>query len=202
MILGLLICGILVAVMREMRRLGCLVLVMMMMIWMEEVWWWLLMLLQLLLAWRRAACQRWRYGQHWRRCSRQRGRHGQRQWQRQRLQAAYAVRRVRRINIAPSQMIVVVVGAATGIRWAATAAGARSIAVGAFVARPPLHVCVCNEGWGKDAQNGGNSCNNKRCAHSGSKMKGHCASMCLQELSTYHCDCWTTFCAGNAPRQS
>lgn len=75
------------------------------------------------------------------------------------MQPAYAVRRVCCINIAASQMIVVVVGAAAGNWSAATAARARSVAVGALVPRPPLNMCVCNKrDGGTDAQNCGHSC--------------------------------------------
>lgn len=65
-------------------------------------------------------------------------------WQRQRLQAAYTVRRVRCVNVATSQMIVVVVGTVVASYWGTTAAtrATRPIAVGAFVSRPPLHMCV------------------------------------------------------------
>jgi len=44
-------------------------------------------------------------------------------------------------------MVVVVVGAAVASYWCTTAAAraTRPISVGAFVSRPPLHMCVCNE---------------------------------------------------------
>lgn len=159
MVLRLLVGDILVAVQRVQRHMvvrGVLVVVRMCMsvvhmlllllVWVEIV---VRRLLQMLLV----LCGWWRDRRG--RCSSRR-RVGQ--WQRQWLQAPYAVRRVGCVNVAPPQVVVVYgAGAATVVvqvvvevsasssssRTTGHARTIQSVAVGALVARPPLHVRVC-----------------------------------------------------------
>lgn len=157
MVLRFLVGGIIVAVVWIQRHMVVRVMVvrmrvvhmLLLLVWMEVLL--LLQRLMLLLLCSRRCGRRRRWRGSTRRWV------GQWQWQRQhhrqRLQTSYAVRRVGRVDVAPPQVVVVYVAAAAVVvvhiaagttrRSTCPARDIQSVAVGAFVARPPLHVRVC-----------------------------------------------------------